>query len=176
MDRDESPSQNADKPADTKAAEAARLAATRQRELDSAISSITKAYGDAPMVSIATGRQQTVDRAPSVATVITASDIRAMGATSLEQALESVPGMHVSVSSYAYTPILSIRGIDTTYNPHVLLLINGVPMNTAFLGNRGPGWGGLPVENVERIEVTEQLTDDAVVVGAIVNGEVLRRR
>ncbi|HET8731164.1 MAG TPA: TonB-dependent receptor plug domain-containing protein, partial [Moraxellaceae bacterium] len=114
---------------------------------------LSKAYGDVPMVSIATGRQQAVNRAPSVATVITAHDIEAMGATSLEQALESVPGVHVSVSSYAYTPILSIRGIDTTYNPHVLLLINGVPMNQAFLGNRGPGWGGLPADNIERIEV-----------------------
>lgn len=114
---------------------------------------LARAYGDQPVVSIATGRQLALDRAPAVATVITARDIAAMGATDLDQALESVPGMHVSVSSYAYTPVYSMRGIFTAYNPHVLLLVNGVPMTTAFLGNRGAGWGGLPLENVARIEV-----------------------
>lgn len=114
---------------------------------------LARAYGDQPVVSIATGRKVALDRAPAVATVITARDIAAMGATDLDEALESVPGMHVSVSSYAYTPIYSMRGIFTAYNPHVLLLVNGVPMTTAFLGNRGAGWGGLPLENVARIEV-----------------------
>lgn len=114
---------------------------------------LARAYGDQPVVSIATGRQLALDRAPAVATVITARDIAAMGATDLDQALESVPGLHVSVSSYAYTPIYAMRGIVTAYNPHVLLLVNGVPMTTAFLGNRGAGWGGMPLENVARIEV-----------------------
>lgn len=111
------------------------------------------AYGDQPMVSLATGRQQALNRAPAVATVITARDIEAMGATGLDQVLESVAGLHVSVSSFAYTPIYSIRGIFTAYNPHVLMLVNGVPLTMSFLGNRGPSWGGLPLENVARIEV-----------------------
>lgn len=111
------------------------------------------AYGDQPVVSIATGRQQALSRAPAVATVITARDIEAMGATELDQALASVAGLHVSVSSFAYTPIYSIRGIFTAYNPHVLMLVNGIPVTTAFLGNRGAGWGGMPLENVARIEV-----------------------
>ncbi|MCC2637572.1 MAG: TonB-dependent receptor [Moraxellaceae bacterium] len=114
---------------------------------------LTLAYGDQPTVTIATGRQQALSRAPAVATVITARDIEAMGATELDQVLESVAGLHVSVSSFAYTPIYSIRGIFTAYNPHVLMLVNGLPVTTAFLGNRGAGWGGLPLENVARVEV-----------------------
>lgn len=111
------------------------------------------AYGDRSFVSIATGRQQAISRAPSVATVITAQDIAAMGATELDQVLESVPGLHVSVSSMAYNPIYSFRGIFTGYNPHVLMLVNGIPITNVFLGNRGQAWGGMPLENVARIEV-----------------------
>jgi recombination protein RecA len=42
----------ADKTAETKTAEASRLAAARQRELDSAISSITKAYGEGSIMRL----------------------------------------------------------------------------------------------------------------------------
>jgi len=49
---DKATEKTADKSADTKAAEAARLAASRQRELDSAISSITKAYGEGSIMRL----------------------------------------------------------------------------------------------------------------------------
>ncbi|OWW22705.1 TonB-dependent receptor plug domain-containing protein [Noviherbaspirillum denitrificans] len=111
------------------------------------------AYGDKASISIATGSQQTIARAPAVATVITAKDIEAMGATDLDQALERVPGLHVSVSSLAYHPIYSFRGIFTSYNPQVLMLVNGIPITNVFVGDRGLGWGGFPLENVARIEV-----------------------
>ena len=111
------------------------------------------AYGDKSSVSIATGSQQAIARAPAVATVITAHDIKAMGATDLDQVLESVPGLHVSVSSLAANPIYSFRGIHTGYNPQVLMLVNGIPITSVFLGNRSLAWGGMPLENVARIEV-----------------------
>ncbi|HEY0847740.1 MAG TPA: TonB-dependent receptor plug domain-containing protein, partial [Noviherbaspirillum sp.] len=53
-------------------------------------------YGDKSTISIATGSQQSLRRAPAVATVITARDIEAMGATDLDEVLETVPGLHVS--------------------------------------------------------------------------------
>lgn len=111
------------------------------------------AYGDEVMVSIATGRQQALSRVPAVATVITARDIEAMGATELEQVLASVPGLHVSVGHFNYNAIYSFRGIFTGYNSQVLMLVNGIPITNVFLGNRGIAWGGMPLENVARIEV-----------------------
>lgn len=110
-------------------------------------------YGDKSSISIATGSQQPIVRAPAAATVITAQDIQAMGATDLDQALESVPGLHVSFASLASHPIYSFRGIFTGYNPQVLMLVNGMPITNVFAGDRGLGWGGMPLENVERIEV-----------------------
>ena len=110
-------------------------------------------YGDKSTISIATGSNQTISRAPAVASVITAQDIQAMGATDLDQALESVPGLHVSKMSIALNPIYSFRGIFAKYNPQVLMLVNGIPITNVFAGDRSLIWGGMPLENVARIEV-----------------------
>ena len=110
-------------------------------------------YGDGALVSIATGSAQSLARAPATATVITASDIKAMGATEFDQVLAAVPGLHVSVSHIAYNPIYSFRGSFTNYNPQVLMLVNGQPITSIFGGNRSYAWGGMPVENIARIEV-----------------------
>ena len=111
------------------------------------------AYGDNSTVSIATGSKQSITRAPAVSSVITSRDIEAMGATELEQALESVPGLHVSKSSVASKPIYSFRGIHTLENSQVLMLVNGIPITNVFQGDRGQIWGGMPLENVARIEI-----------------------
>lgn len=124
-------------------------AAAQQNDEDE----LALSYGDKSSISIATGSQQALSRAPAVASVITAQDIKAMGATDLDQVLTSVPGLHVSVSSLAYNPIYSFRGISTTYNSQVLMLINGISITNVFLGNRSIVWGGMPLENVARIEV-----------------------
>jgi len=112
------------------------------------------AYGDKDTVSIATGGKQTLRLAPSVASVITAEDIAAMGATDLDQVMETVPGVHVSklvthnISSY------QIRGITgNASNPQVLLLQNGIPMNTLYRGDKGEEWISQGLENVARIEI-----------------------
>jgi outer membrane cobalamin receptor len=111
------------------------------------------AYGDKSTISIATGSRQALRRAPAVATVITAEDIAAMGATDLDEVLEAVPGMHVSRNNQAYMPLYVVRGIYGDLNPQTLVLQNGVPMTTLLLGNRGIIWAGLPVHNIARIEV-----------------------
>jgi iron complex outermembrane receptor protein len=111
------------------------------------------AYGDRATVSIATGAKQPLRRAPAVATVITADDIAAMGATNLEEALEMVAGMHVSISALGSAPRYMIRGIVSLLNPQVLLLINGAPMTALLRGDRGQFPEEVPLENVARIEV-----------------------
>ena len=57
-------------------------------------------------VSIATGFAQPIHRAPAIATVITAADMEAMGITELDEALETVPGLHVlRNANLGYLPI-----------------------------------------------------------------------
>ncbi len=111
------------------------------------------AYGDNTTISIATGTLQDITRAPASTTVITSQDIKAMGATDLDRVLESVPGLHVSMNSIALNPIYNFRGIVTKQNPQILMLVNGIPITNVFSGNRSQLWGGMPLENVARIEV-----------------------
>jgi iron complex outermembrane receptor protein len=111
------------------------------------------AYGDKSFVTIASGSRQPIARAPSVATVVTAEDIAAIGAADLDEVLETVPGLHVARSPLGYNPIYTIRGISTQYNPQVLMLVNGVPITGVTFGDRSIVWGGMPVENIARIEV-----------------------
>ena len=101
----------------------------------------------------ATGSQKPVRLAPSVASVITADDIKAMGASTIDEALETVPGLHVEPSGTAYlASIWSIRGIHTATNPQVLMLINGVPYINSQNGTR-PLTFNMPVAMISRIEV-----------------------
>ncbi|MBY0557858.1 MAG: TonB-dependent receptor [Burkholderiaceae bacterium] len=111
------------------------------------------ADSDAASTSIATGSLHTLRRAPAVASVITAADIRAMGASDLDQILETLPGVHVNRMPNSNSPIYVIRGIVSTSNPQVLMLQNGVPITTAYIGNKGNIWGGYPVEHIARIEL-----------------------
>lgn len=114
---------------------------------------LLQVYGNEEMVSIATGSRQPIAKAPGVATVITADDIKAIGATDLDEALETVPGLHVARNYIGYNPIYTIRGIYTTQNQQVLVLINGIPITNLFVGDRNQIWGGMPVQSISRIEV-----------------------
>jgi iron complex outermembrane receptor protein len=115
---------------------------------------LAMAFGDKSFVSVATGSRVPVARAPSVATVITAEDIRAMGAADLDEVLQTVPGLHVSRSPVLNAPIYTFRGVrGTLTNPHVLMLVDGVPQTRVYAGDRGLNWGGQPLHNVARIEV-----------------------
>ncbi|MFZ6872345.1 TonB-dependent receptor plug domain-containing protein [Undibacterium sp. Di27W] len=127
------------------------LAASAEEEEDLAL-----VYGDKSMVSIATGKAQSLRRAPAVASVITAEDIRAQGFTNIDQVMETIPGMHVSYGAIFYFPAYVMRGIGGggVTNPHMLVLQNGIPMTTAYTGDKGQTlWHAISVENISRIEV-----------------------
>ena len=105
------------------------------------------------LIGAATGSPKPLYRAPAVGTVITAEDIEDMGATSLNEVLETVPGLHISLNTAGRTdPIFAIRGILTPTNPQVLLLINGVPLTESYHGGR-PVAFRMPVARIQRVEV-----------------------
>lgn len=107
-------------------------------------------FGDETLISIATGTPVPISKAPAVASVITAAQIKAMGATTLQEVLEQVPGLHVSSATQA--SVLSIRGIHTRLNPQVLILRNGQEIHELL--SRKPVTGHrFPLEAVSRIEV-----------------------
>ena len=114
---------------------------------------LNEIYGSEEFVRIATGVAQPVSKAPAVASIITAEDIRNIGATDIDEALETVPGLHVARSASGYNPIYVFRGMYSDVNPQVLMLVNGIPLTNLNLGDRNLAWGGMPVEAISRIEV-----------------------
>ncbi len=110
-------------------------------------------YGGEELVSIATGSAQPISKAPAVASVITAADIKEIGARDIDDVLETVPGLHVSRNTIASNSLYTFRGIYSGENPQVLMLVNGISITNLFVGNRGIAWGGMPVESISRIEV-----------------------
>jgi len=104
-------------------------------------------------VSIATGNSTPLGKAPGVASVVYAAEIEAMGARNLDEVLESLPGLHVSLSSLSrLDSVYSIRGIHTGFNPQVLLLLDGVPVQFSVQSGR-PTLFRLPVTSIERVEI-----------------------
>lgn len=110
-------------------------------------------YGDEDFVEIATGSKKSLAKVPSVASLITDSEIAAMGARTLSEVLATVPGLHVSHSGQLYAPRFVIRGISSADNPQTLMMINGVPISSVVRGDRQIVFADFPAEVIARIEV-----------------------
>jgi iron complex outermembrane receptor protein len=101
--------------------------------------------------SIATGYGQQLADAPGLVNVITAQDIQRMGATSLEQVLATVPGIHVTTAR-GFRTVYASRGITSENNSDFLIKIDDVPVRDLALGGR-PIVYSMLVRNISRIEI-----------------------
>ena len=114
---------------------------------------LTSIYGDKGNISIATGSRQSLIRAPAVASVITAEEIKASGASNLAQALAGVPGLHISRHQLGHSMLFGFRGDLTYLDSRTLVLINGIPINEVTTGNTGAPQHKISIENISRIEI-----------------------
>lgn len=105
-----------------------------------------------PVVTIATGTPKPIFQSAAVTSVITAEQIKSMGATELHEVLETVPGVHASLQPNTYDYNYSIRGIRNEQNSQVLMLLNGIRITTPLSGTLMTGME-LPVEAIQRVEV-----------------------
>ena len=103
-------------------------------------------------VSIATGTAKPVFRSAAVTSVVTAAQIKTMGATELHEVLETIPGLHVSIQPVTYDYIYTMRGIRNGTNSQVLVLLDGTRFSVPFQGRSVTGLE-LPVENIQQVEV-----------------------
>ncbi len=91
---------------------------------------------------------RTVVETPSSVTVITADDIEEMGATSIVEIVESIPGV---VKDSDSRERLTFRGNRSSQSAGVLVLIDGVPANSGISGY--VEFDAISVTDIERIEV-----------------------
>ncbi|MDD5123136.1 MAG: TonB-dependent receptor [Methylovulum sp.] len=103
-------------------------------------------------VTIATGTPKPVFQSAAITSVITADQIKSMGATELHEVLETVPGVHASIKEGDYDYSYSMRGISNNANSQVLILLNGTRITTPFGGTLMTGTE-MPLEAIQRVEV-----------------------
>jgi len=104
-------------------------------------------------VSIAAGRVQRVEEAPSIVSVITAEDIRRLGATHLDQVLKLVPGFEVLLDANGQTQIV-VRGIGTSsVSENVLVLFNGRRLNEQITGGATQFNQRFSLAGIKQIEI-----------------------
>ena len=117
------------------------------------LNGLSDLYSEEELISVATGTEIPLNKAPSVASVITRQQIDRMGATHLSEVLERVPGLHVTLSGLSrLDPVYSIRGVQTGFNPQVLVLLNGTTFKNTYNGGL-PSSFRMPLSNVKRIEI-----------------------
>ena len=100
-------------------------------------------------VKISTNTEQTLSKAPSVVSVITAEDIRATGATNLTEVLQTVPGIYIRPNLFGFRPHVTFRGAATS---HTLMMVNGAPIKD-LVWSSGIFWKGLTANMIERVEI-----------------------
>jgi len=103
-------------------------------------------------VTIATGTPKPMYQSAAVTSVITADQIKSMGATELHEVLETVPGVHASLRRDTYDYSYSFRGIRNTQNSQVLILVNGTRITMPYDGTLMTSTE-LPIEAIQRVEV-----------------------
>ncbi len=79
---------------------------------------------------------------------ITAEDIQNKGARTLDEALQLLPGVFIRTGADG-VPRVDLRGFRSR---HVILLLDGIPLNSTFDGNFDPTV--IPVENIDMIKVS----------------------
>jgi iron complex outermembrane receptor protein len=99
-------------------------------------------------VTLASKEEETVRDSPSTVTVYTQADIRAIGARTLNDLLAVTPGFDVRPENQ-----IDVRGISSTFNNRVLLLLDGVPMDDAYYGANGKTTDLVYLDYVERVEI-----------------------
>ncbi|MCF6239230.1 MAG: TonB-dependent receptor plug domain-containing protein, partial [Candidatus Marinimicrobia bacterium] len=89
----------------------------------------------------------------ATANVITAADIKAMGVTDFSQVMAMIPGVHIYLDPVTRLDAqFSMRGIHTSDNSQVLVLVNGHDITNVSTGSTPFGFR-LPVANIARVEV-----------------------
>lgn len=99
------------------------------------------------------GKKETkLFRSPAAIAVLTADDLKRLGANSLPEALRAVPGIQVARIS-ANRWAVSARGLNDEYSNKLLVLVDGRSVYTPLFG--GVHWNGqdIVLEDLDRIEV-----------------------
>lgn len=107
------------------------------------------------MVYVASKRNERIQDAPGIISVITSEDIRRYGARDLNDLLTRVPGLFVYGTGDIPIGNTSIRGVNfSAVDNRVSLMFNGRPIRDGFGGGQNHTiYWSTPLEIIEQIEI-----------------------
>ncbi|UZE96037.1 TonB-dependent receptor plug domain-containing protein [Alkalimarinus alittae] len=104
-------------------------------------------------VTTATKTLENIRKSGATVSVITASELKNMGARNLMDALKRLPGIGVSQFNMGISSV-EVRGVKTNFSEKVLYLINGHPTNNNLVNGGGQtSYNNFIVDDIERVEV-----------------------
>lgn len=104
-------------------------------------------------IVIANRQKTPVKKAPAIATVISAQEIRNMGARNISDILSRVPGIGVTIGTVPVMRAIEMRGIKTLFTERILVMIDGHKLNDNLTGSAFHHISAASVDNIERVEI-----------------------
>jgi outer membrane receptor for ferrienterochelin and colicins len=111
-------------------------------------------WAEIPSVLTASKKQESIQEAPAIVTVITSEEIKDFGASTFYDVLQRLPSIQ-PVGTHLYPRNTAvIRGdLRGPYDNHVLILLNGRPFRDDISGGLNSSlYNSFPVEIIDRIE------------------------
>ena len=104
-------------------------------------------------VSTATKTLESISKSGATVSVITAKNLKDMGARNLMDALKRVPGLGINQMNMGMTSV-EVRGVKTDFGEKVLFLINGHPTNNNLVnGGAQSSYNNFIVDDIQKVEV-----------------------
>jgi iron complex outermembrane receptor protein len=109
-------------------------------------------FSEEEIVVSALKRPRTVSKSPAIMSVVTARQIRQIGARTLSDILEIVPGFDVQMDVNGEKEFI-VRGVFDAESSKVKVLIDGHSVNEPGTGGASFNFSDLVVDNIRRVEI-----------------------
>ena len=119
---------------------------------DAGLEEMFAIFSEEEIVVSALKRPRAVSKSPAIMSVITAKQIRQMGAKTLSEVLETVPGFDITMNKNGIMEI-GMRGILLNDSSKIKVLIDGHSINEPATGGATWVFDSLVIENAKRIEI-----------------------
>ncbi len=104
-------------------------------------------------VTTATKTRENINKSGSTVSIITADDLKNMGARNLMDALKRLPGLGISQMTMGMSAV-EVRGVKTDFGEKVLFLMNGHPINNNLVnGGAHSSYNNFIIDDIKRVEV-----------------------
>ena len=104
-------------------------------------------------ITTATKTREDITKSGATVSIITADDLKKMGARNLMDALKRVPGLGINQMTMGMSAV-EVRGVKTDFGEKVLFLINGHPINNNLVnGGAHSSYNNFIIDDIKRVEV-----------------------